>query len=174
MPNTNAAMGFPRIPGKPMPEHLQRPLIGYDLGSHFNYKDGSGYLTAVPVVEKEFPQLVVKVDADGNEVAGLKSPLRDGAARDLHGLECDESRARSRDSCAATCRRADSSRSRRRKRSGPRPGIRACRSRSATGSHEGYVQAVTAAANTLVKDGLLLSRDADTMIAQAQNSDILK
>ena len=58
-----------------MPEHLQRPLIGYALGSHFNYKDGSGYLTAVPAVEREFPQLVVKVDADGNEVAGLKSPL---------------------------------------------------------------------------------------------------
>ena len=73
--NTNAAMGFPRIPGKPMPEHLQRPLIGYSVGSHFTYKDGSGYLTAVPAVEKEFPQLVVKVDADGNEVAGLKSPL---------------------------------------------------------------------------------------------------
>jgi alpha/beta hydrolase family protein len=41
-------------------------------------------------------------------------------------------------------------------------------------SHEGYVEAVTAAANTLVKDGLLLRSDADTMIAQAQNSDILK
>ena len=75
VPNTNAAMGFPRIPGKPLPEHLQRPLIGYGLGSHFNYKDGSGYLTNLPNVEREFPQLVVKVDADGNEIAGLKSPL---------------------------------------------------------------------------------------------------
>ena len=41
-------------------------------------------------------------------------------------------------------------------------------------SHDGYVQAVTKAANTLVKDGLLLRHDADAMIAQAQNSDILK
>jgi hypothetical protein len=40
--------------------------------------------------------------------------------------------------------------------------------------HEGYVQAATAAANTLVKRGLLLRHDADTTIAQAQNSDILK
>jgi hypothetical protein len=41
-------------------------------------------------------------------------------------------------------------------------------------SHDGYVQAVAAAANTLVKDGLLFRRDADTMIAQAESSDILK
>ena len=36
------------------------------------------------------------------------------------------------------------------------------------------VDSKTAAANTLVKDGLLLKHDADTMIAQAQSSDILK
>ena len=32
VPNTNAAMGSPRIPGRPMPERLHRLLIGYALG----------------------------------------------------------------------------------------------------------------------------------------------
>src|SRR5262245_22766627 len=73
--DTVSAMGFPKIPGRPSPEHLVLPLLDYDLGPHFNYQDASGFLTAVPTVKRSLPQLVVKVDADGNEVAGVKSPL---------------------------------------------------------------------------------------------------
>jgi len=171
--NTNAAMGFPRIPGKPMPEHLQRPLIGYSVGSHFTYKDGSGYLTAVPAVEKEFPQLVVKVDADGNEVAGLKSPLAMAPLGTYMGWNVTKAGPFKGQLCGDV------------PTGGFIPFAKTKAERSASGdprlsleerygSHEGYVQAVTAAANTLVKDGLLFRRDADTMIAQAQNSDILK
>src|SRR4029077_12456654 len=74
--DTNAAMGFPNIPGKPSPEHLVYPLLDYELGPKFNYKDASGVLLRVPTVKKTLPQLVPKVDADGNEVAGVKSPLQ--------------------------------------------------------------------------------------------------
>jgi hypothetical protein len=171
--NTNAAMGFPAIPGKPMPEQLQRPLIGYSLGSHFTYKDGSGYLTAVPVVEKEFPQLVVKVDGDGNEVAGLKSPLAMAPLGTYMGWNVTKAGPFKGQLCGDV------------PTGGYIPFAKTKAERSASGdprpsleeryrSHEGYVQAVTAAANTLVKDGLLLRPDADTMIAQAQNSDVLK
>src|SRR5687768_5224537 len=73
--NTNAAMGFPSIPGKPMPEDIQHPLVDYDLGPHFRYTDQSGVVTTIPVAKGTLPQLVVRVDADGNEVAGVKSPL---------------------------------------------------------------------------------------------------
>ena len=171
--NTNAAMGFPRIPGQPMPEHLQRPLIGYALGSHFNYKDGSGYLTAVPAVEREFPQLVVKVDADGNEVAGLKSPLAMAPLGTYLGWNVTKAGPFKGQLCGDV------------PTGGFIPFAKTKAERTASGdprlsleeryrSHEGYVEAVTAAANTLVKDGLLLRHDADTMIAQATNSDILK
>ena len=53
-----------------------RPLLDYDLGPEFNYQDASGVLKAPPKVKRSLPQLVVKVDADGNEVAGVKSPLQ--------------------------------------------------------------------------------------------------
>ena len=43
--NTNAALGFPRIPGKPSPANLVHPLLDYDLGPNFNYQDQSGFLT---------------------------------------------------------------------------------------------------------------------------------
>jgi hypothetical protein len=173
VPNTNAAMGFPRIPGKPMPERLQRPLIGYALGSHFNYKDGSGYLTTVPAVEREFPQLVVKVDADGNEVAGVKSPLamaplgtytgwnvtKEGPFK---GLLCGDVPTGGFIPFAKT-------KAERTATGDPRLSLE-----ERYGSHAGYVQAVAAAADTLVKNRLLLRHDADAMIAQARNSDILK
>jgi hypothetical protein len=173
VPDTNAAMGFPRIPGKPMPEGLQRPLIGYSLGSHFSYKDGSGYLTAVPGVEREFPQLVVKVDADGNEVSGLKSPLamtplgtytgwNVTKAGPFKGLLCGDVPTGGFIPFAKS--KADRTAS-----ADPRLSLE-----ERYGSHQGYVKAVTAAADTLVRDGLLLRHDADTMIAQAQNSDILR
>ena len=172
VPNTNAAMGFPRIPGKPMPEHLQRPLIGYGLGSHFNYKDGSGYLTNLPNVERAFPQLVVKVDADGNEVAGLKSPLAMAPLGTYTGWNVTKAGPFKGQLCGDV------------PTGGFIPFAKTKAERTASGdprlsleeryrTHDGYVKAVTTAANSLVQDGLLLRHDADTMIAQAEKSDIL-
>jgi hypothetical protein len=171
--NTNAAMGFPRIPNKPSPERLQRPLLGYALGSHFNYRDGSGFLETVPTVEREFPQLVVKVDADGNEIAGVKSPLAMAplgtytgwnvtVAGPFKGLLCGDVPVGGFIPFAKT--QADRTPS-----GDPRLSLE-----ERYQSHQGYVQAVTKAANTLVTDGLLLRSDADTMIKQADASDILR
>jgi hypothetical protein len=171
--NTNAAMGFPRIPGKPMPEHLQRPLIGYALGPHFNQQDGSGYLTALPAVEREFPQLVVKVDADGNEVAGLKSPLAMAPLGTYTGWNVTKAGPFKGQLCGDVPTGGfipfATTKVERTASGDPRLSLE-----ERYGSHEGYVKAVTTAADSLVKDGLLLRHDADTMIAQAKNSDILK
>lgn len=41
-------------------------------------------------------------------------------------------------------------------------------------THDGYVSAVTNAAESLVKQGYLLRADADTMVAQAKSSNILR
>jgi hypothetical protein len=172
VPNTNAAMGFPRIPGKPMPERLQRPLIGYALGSHFTYKDGSGYLTAVPAVEREFPQLVVKVDADGNEIAGLKSPLAMAPLGTYTGWNVTKAGPFKGRLCGDVPTGGfipfAKTKAERTASGDPRLSLE-----ERYGTHDGYVKAVTAAANSLVQDGLLLRHDADTMIAQAQKSDIL-
>jgi hypothetical protein len=170
--NTNAAMGFPRIPDTPSPEHLQRPLIEYDLGAHFNYQDGSGFLTVLPRVKQQLPQLVVKVDADGNEIAGVKSPLamtplgtytgwNVTVAGPFKGLLCGDVPVGGFIPFAKT--KAERSAS-----NDPRLSLE-----ERYHSHEGYVQAVVKAADTLVKDGFLLKRDADTMIKQAESSAVL-
>ena len=74
VPDTVAALRFPVIPGRPSP--VMRPLLDYDLGPEFSYQDASGVAKEAVKIKRSLPQLVVKVDADGNEVAGIKSPLQ--------------------------------------------------------------------------------------------------
>jgi hypothetical protein len=51
-------------------------VLDYDFGPQFRYNDGSGVMTNLPpVVKQVIPTLAPKVDADGNEFAGLRSLL---------------------------------------------------------------------------------------------------
>jgi hypothetical protein len=74
---TQAAMGYPSIPGKPAPDGMLNPFYDYDFGPPFNYPDVSGYIANMPPpIARVFPQLVPKVNPDGNDdVTGLPSVL---------------------------------------------------------------------------------------------------
>jgi hypothetical protein len=170
VPDTVAAMGFPRIPKRPSPEQLMRPLLEYDLGPQFNYQDASGVLTAVPKVKRSLPQLVVKVDADGNEVAGIKSPLQAAPLGTYTGWNVTAAGPLKGQVCGLS--------------GGFIPFARTKAERIASGdlrlsleeryrSHDDYVQAVRRAASALVQDGYLLQPDADAMLKQADASDVL-
>jgi len=171
VPNTAAAMGYPSIPGRVSPENLVHPLFDYDLGPHFNYQDASGALTAVPKVKRSLPQLVVKVDADGNEVAGVKSPLLMAplgtytgwnmtASGPLKGQVCGNSGGFIPFAKTKAERLASGD---------PRPSLE-----ERYRSHAEYVQAVSQAAGKLVQEGFLLKPDAEAMIREAEASDILR
>lgn len=74
--NTNAAMGWPKISGAPSPEGVVNPVLDYDFGPSFRYNDESGVITmGPPAIRRPIPTLVPKVDADGNEIAGVRSLL---------------------------------------------------------------------------------------------------
>jgi hypothetical protein len=174
VPDTSAAMGFPNIPGQPSPDGLVFPLLDYELGPHFNYKDASGFLVKVPTIKQVLPQLVVKVDADGNEVAGVKSPLQMAPLGTYTGWNVVSSGPFKGQMCLSASPVA-----------GFIPFARTKAARLASGdprlsleeryqTHEGYVQAVSAAANKLVKEGYLRQSDASAMVTQAQTSDVLK
>ena len=175
--NTNAAMGFPAIPGAPMPEGVQYPLVDYDLGSHFRYLDQSGVLTKLPVAKGTLPQLVVRVDADGNEVAGIRSPLQSAPLGTYTGWNVTTSGMYAGQLCGPPFGSSPIG--------GFIPFAKTKAERTASGDprlsleeryvdHDGYVRAVKTAADKLVHDGYLLAADAATMMRQAEESSVLK
>ena len=174
VPDTKAAMGFPSIPGKPSPDGLQHALVNYDLGVHFRYQDQSGILTKLPVVKGTLPQLVVRVDADGNEVAGIRSPLMMAPLGTYTGWNLTTSGIYKGQLCLGGSPVG-----------GFIPFAKTKAERTASGDprlsleerysdHDGYVRAVKTAADTLVADGYLLAADAAAMVSQAEQSAVLK
>jgi hypothetical protein len=76
-------MGFPRgIPGIPdsifLPENFVFPIFDYDWGPHFDEYNATGVPTnEPPPIKAVVKALVPKVDADGNELGGVPTVLRD-------------------------------------------------------------------------------------------------
>ncbi len=66
-----AALEFPKIPGVPLPTHIQT-AYRVDYGPEFRSR---GIVSIEPPkLGKSFPMLVPQVDRDGNEVAGIRMP----------------------------------------------------------------------------------------------------
>jgi hypothetical protein len=174
VPPTAAAMGYPAIPGQPTPDGLIQPLLDYDLGPNFRYTDQSGFLDAIPRVKGALPQLVPKVDVDGNEIAGVRSPLLSAPLGTYTGWNVLSSGVFKGQMCIAGAPVG-----------GFIPFARRRAERIAAGDprlsleeryrdHAGYVNAVRQAASQLVKEGFLLPPDAEAIVAQAEASDILR
>lgn len=73
---TAIALGFPRIPGKPQPDGHLNPFLAYDFGAGFNAVDLSGMPSnQPPQITGTYASLVPRVDADGNEISGVRSPM---------------------------------------------------------------------------------------------------
>jgi hypothetical protein len=68
------AAAFPKIPGVQSPADLAMPIFDYELGPKFDYTDESGIVaTEPPGVKRVISPMVAKVNADGNETAGIPS-----------------------------------------------------------------------------------------------------
>ncbi len=73
---TRAATGFPAIPGLAFTDHFVNAVLDYDFGTSFNYDDLSGVIARQPpAIKQVIPTLVPRVNADGNETAGIPSVL---------------------------------------------------------------------------------------------------
>ncbi len=77
VPANSAALGWPNIPNTPKPDGVMNSVLDYDYGPNFRYADGSGVIDNVPPpIKQVIPTLAVKMDKDGNEIAGLRSVLQ--------------------------------------------------------------------------------------------------
>lgn len=69
-----AALGWPNIPGAPSPDGKFNALPQHDFGKAMRANDLSGVMTRQPPrAGRDIPQLVPRLDADGNELAGIRS-----------------------------------------------------------------------------------------------------
>lgn len=76
VPNNAAAMGWPAIPKAPPPDGMAVGLMDYDYGSMLKANDFAGVLSQwPPAIRQTLPALMPKLNADGNETAGIASVL---------------------------------------------------------------------------------------------------
>jgi hypothetical protein len=172
VPPTQGATGFPLIPGAPVPDGVIVPFYVYDFGPHFKNADVSGVVSLQPpVVRQTLPMLVPRVDADGNELAGVRSVLLDaplgtytgwnpiargffkGRIQPLGGGFIPFARTKAERLASGDPRLSLEER---------------------YGTHDGYVARVKAAAARAVAERFLLPDDADRLVAQAEKSSVLR
>ena len=170
---TKKAMKFPSIPGVPSfaPTGLMNPLLDYDWGPSFNYLDGSGVPTNMPPPIKRVIQgKVPRVDADGNELGGVPVVLRDAPLGTYLGWNIVAAGFHQNNLCNYAGGMIPFARTKAERVANHDPRL-SLEERYKT--HEGYVEAVKAAAAHAVAQGFLLQPDADYLIRQAAASNVL-
>jgi hypothetical protein len=169
---TRAAMGFPAIPGAPLPDNMMNTFLDCDFGPDFKSNDLSGAITIQhPTVRGTMPMLVPRTDADGNETSGIASVLHQAPLGTYLGWNVASSGYLKGRACGFSGGYIPFARTKaERLASGdPRPSLE-----ERYGTHERYVERVRAAAGKLVKGRFLLPQDAGRLIREAEESAVLK
>lgn len=169
---TAAAMGWPAIPGAPSPTGKINRFLDYDFGPGFDYVDLSGVITRQPpAIRQVISSLVPRVDADGNETAGVPSVQLRVPIGTYTGWNVRKNGYGAGAGCAFL--------------GGFIPFARTRADRLATGDsrlslqeryrdHAGFVARVRSVAAQQVRAGWLLGDDAARIIKQAEDSDVLR
>jgi len=173
---TKAALGFPAgVPGVPdsifLPENFIFPVFDYDWGPDFNAADATGAPSNLPPpIKRVIPMKVPRLNADGNEQGGVPTVLNEAPLGTYLGWNITAAGFHAGQVCNYV--------------GGYIPFATTQAERLATGdsrlslverygTHDGYVAAVTAAANSAYSQGYLLAADRDALIAAATASTVL-
>ncbi|HET7085720.1 MAG TPA: alpha/beta hydrolase domain-containing protein [Rhizomicrobium sp.] len=155
---------FPNIPGQPRPAYS--PLYQYDLGERFNYPDMMGAISVDPPrIVKTIPQLMPRIDADGNELDGIRSPLLTAPLGSYVGWNIAASGFEQGRYCGNTGGYIPfaATKAERMAKGDPRPSLE-----ERYPSHAAYVAKVKAQANALVAQRYMLPADAARIVAEAE------
>ena len=168
---TRNAIGFPQVPGIPSSDDLVNVVLDYDLGPRFIYNDMSGVITTQPpIIKQVIPTLVPRVNADGNEIAGVASVLHQAPLGTYLGWNIEASGFLKGQICGFSGGYVPfaATRAERVKAGDPRLSLA-----ERYGTQEGYVCTASRAAENLVRDRFLLRADADRVIGEAASSHVL-
>ena len=182
---TKAAMGFPSgIPGIPdsifLPENFVFPIFDYDWGPEFDHYNATGNPTnAPPPINAVVKMMVPKVDADGNELGGVPTVLRDAPLGTYLGWnitagpgspQYDNRPFHAGQVCNYIGGMVPFAKSKAERDAVGDPRLSL---EERYGTHAGYVAAVTTAANNAYNQGYLLATDRAALIQQAKDSNVL-
>ncbi len=159
---------FPAIPGVPEPYGISNPVLDYDFGPHLNANDLSGYITQQPpVVKQALQSYIPAVDADGNDRGGVPSILHQAPLGTYMGWNITDTGVLAGQICSLNGSFVPFAKTKaeREKAEDPRPSIE-----ERYGDRQGYICAVSKAAQQSVKDRFLLAEDAKYLIGQATAS----
>jgi hypothetical protein len=168
----HAALGFPTIPGVPLPDNLINSLPDYDSGRSFRYPDLSGVIAVQPpAIRGYIPMLVPRTDSDGNEIDGVASVLHQAPLGTYLGWNVTASGYLKGRTCGFAGGFIPFARTKaERTASGdPRPSLE-----ERYGTHGAYVAKVRAAAARLVQQRFLLPDDAERLVREAESSEVLR
>lgn len=171
VPANADAMGFPRTGVLPNPDGMVNPLLVYNLGPDFLYNDLSGPVAAEPPsVVYVIPQLVPRVNADGNEIGGIHTVQQEAALGTYLGWNVTTAGFVKGQLCSLTGSFIPfaTTRAERQELGDPRLSLE-----ERYGDQEGFECVVKHAANDLLAKRLLLTTDADGVRNQASRSNVL-
>jgi hypothetical protein len=160
-----ASLGWPNIPNVQYTGLITVRNL-FDFGPRFD----AGILDKQPptATGKIYPSFVSKVDVDGNEIAGVRLPPVAAPIATTSGWGLRGAAFGNPDGCEASGQMIPFAKTAALRGSDPR---RSIEERYLT--QAGYVAAVTAAANALKAQRLLLDADAQAYITNAQNNPVL-
>jgi hypothetical protein len=173
VPNTAEATGFPNIPSFPYGGNNAWPPIVYDFGPGVDYDQETGVATIQPpTVQQVLTPYVPHVNSDGNDDGGgvpsvlFQAPL--GTYTGWNIIPPPSPYAGQQDSLSGGYWPFQETSAARISAGDPRPSLE-----ERYGTHAGYVCVVTEASNRAIEKGFLLVSDAQTLIAQANASNVL-
>jgi Alpha/beta hydrolase domain len=168
---TKAALGFPDLPGLSFKDSPVNPVLDYDFGPLFVAYDMTGVISLQPPrIRRVIPTYVPKVNADGNETAGVPSVLHQAPLGTYLGWNLTAGGFFAGQGCGFAGGYVAFAKTRAERASTHDPRLSV---EERYGTLEGYVCVVEHAASQAVGERFLLKDDADRLIREARASGVL-
>ncbi len=172
LPGAQLFARFPSVPNIPSPAGIPNPTLIYDFGPKFQANDLSGIITQEPPqVIGVLPTVLPSVDADGNENAGVQTVQGQVPLGTYLGWNVTASGFWKGDYCSLTGSYIPFQATKQERLAAHDPRLSLA---ERYGTHEEYVRRVRQAAEKSVREGFLLPGDAQKLIQQASESDVLR
>ena len=157
---------FPSIPGVTFVGGFNSRQV-LDRGPRFDSENDSGVMDEPPVVRHNYPELLPKVDGDGNEVDGVRSTQLRVPLGTYSGWNTRKPNFGFPDLCDLSGQYVPFAVHAADRKGDPRRSVQ-----ERYGSKAGYMARVREAVEEQVENGLVLPEDAATIISQEQARDI--